>query len=246
MEYLQDKLTPINYTKKEVKLRKPYSHGTYNVVKGDMQAIRISEGCPHNCPYCAEPTNIKWFGIPEIVRNKVLIYDMNILAKEESINALMELGQKKVNGKRVAYEFTCGIDYRFLTEEIADILYKNRFGRFTKTGFYKGIRIAWDWYMNDQYKIKDALRILQNVGYKQNNIMIFMICNWKIPYNEVKRKMDICKVWNVQIGECWYDNQKRGSVTPIHWTQEECNNFGKLCRKHNQLVSFGIDPEQKG
>jgi len=26
-----------------------------------------------------------------------------------------------------------------------------------------------------------------------------MICNWKIPYDECCRKLDLCKVWGVQI-----------------------------------------------
>ena len=42
----------------------------------------------------------------------------------------------------------CGFDYRLLTQEIADALKKSRFVK---------IRIAWDWYYQDQLKIKEAL-----------------------------------------------------------------------------------------
>lgn len=60
---------------KEVQLSKPYSYGAYNKFDGQEQWIRITEGCPNQCPYCAEPREFKIFDIPEIVRNKVKILD---------------------------------------------------------------------------------------------------------------------------------------------------------------------------
>ena len=56
----------------QTRLEKPkvkYSYGAYNVIKGDRQRIRITEGCPHNCPYCYEPTEYKIFDIPELKKN---------------------------------------------------------------------------------------------------------------------------------------------------------------------------------
>lgn len=138
---------------KDVSLRKPYSYGPYNKFNSKEQWIRISEGCPHNCPVCHEPTQIKWFGVPEIIRNKVKIMDMNLLCKKEALQIISELGEKKVNGKVVHYQLICGIDYRFLTQEIACALKRSRFQR---------IRLAWDWYYKDQLKIKDAIDILLN------------------------------------------------------------------------------------
>ncbi|MCK5023291.1 MAG: hypothetical protein KAS04_03905, partial [Candidatus Aenigmarchaeota archaeon] len=75
--------------------------------------------------------------------------------------------------------------------------------------------------------------------------MIFMICNWKIPFKENCQKLDLCKVWNVQVSDCCFDNQVFPNVIPIHWKTEELKEFRKKCRKHNQLVNFGIDPELK-
>ena len=63
-----------------------YSLGPYNKVKGDQQWVRITEGCPWNHEYCYEPTEIKVFGIPEIIRNKVGIMDMNLLCKPEALD----------------------------------------------------------------------------------------------------------------------------------------------------------------
>lgn len=213
-----------------------YSYGPYNKFDGDEQWIRITEGCPHNCPYCYEPQKIKIFGIPKIVRNKVKIMDMNLLCKPEVLKIIKELGEKRVNGKVVYYEMICGIDYKFLTQEIAFALKKARF---------KKIRIAWDWFYRDQLKIKDAINMLLKARYKPNKIMVFMICNWKIPYEECFKKLDLCKVWNVQVADCYYDNQLSPNIKPIHWTKEEIKDFRRKCRKHNQLVNFKIDPEVK-
>lgn len=211
-----------------------YSYGPYNKSDDEEQRIRITEGCPHQCDYCYEPKKIKVFNIPEIVRNKVSIIDMNLLCKKEALDIIEKLGTFKVNNKVVYYELICGIDFRFLTQEIADELKKSRFRK---------IRIAWDWGLKDQYEIKKTIRKLMKAGYKRTNLMVFMICNWKIPFKINLRKLDLCKVWNVKVSDCYYDNQTFPNVIPILWNDIENNSFRKKVRKHNQIVRFGIDPE---
>ena len=213
-----------------------YSLGAYNKFDEKEQWIRITEGCPHNCPYCYEPQKQKIFDIPEIVRNQVRIMDMNILCKKEALQIIRELGSKRVDSKVVYYEFVCGIDYRFLNQEIADALKQSRFLK---------IRLAWDWFYKDQLKLKDAVDCLLKAGYNPNRIMIFMICNWRIPFEECCNKLDLCKVWGVQVSDCWFDNQTSPNIIPIYWTQTEIKEFRRKCRKHNQMVTFGIDPELK-
>jgi len=211
-----------------------YSLGPYNKIKGDSQQIRITEGCPHNCPFCYEPKEFNVFDIPKIERNKVRISDMNLLCKREALDIIKTLGSIKVNKKVVYYELICGIDYRFLTQEIANELYKNRF---------INIRIAWDWTLKHQYKIKDSIEMLKKAGYKSNDIMIFMICNWDIPYKENCLKLDLLKVWNVKVSDCYYDNQIFPNVIPKGWTFEQNKEFRFKCRLHNQIVNFKIYPE---
>lgn len=215
-----------------------YSYGPYNKMDKDQQWIRLTEGCPHNCPYCYEPQEIKVFDIPEIERSVVKIMDMNMLVpSKKPLEILTEL-PTRFNGGFIEYEFICGIDYRFLTKEIAEELKKHHVNR---------IRIAWDWWYRDQLKIKDALKLIYSVGYKPENIIIFMICNWEIPYEECLRKMDLCKVWNVKIGDCYYDNQIEinEKFIPIGWTTKQALDFRSRCRKHNQLVNFKMDPQLK-
>ena len=214
-----------------------YSYGPYNCIKGDQQWIRLSEGCCNGCPYCHEPLEYKIFDIPKIEKNKVGIIDMNLLCKSEALQILKNLPVN--NGKKIEYEFVCGLDYRFLTKEIAEELRKHHFRK---------IRIAWDWWYSDQLKIRDALKLLYAVGYKSKEIMIFMICNYHgISYEEICKKLDVCKVWNVLVADCYYDNQVRihERFIPIGWTTKDAYAFRDKVRKHNQLVNFGVDPELK-
>lgn len=212
-----------------------YSYGPYNKFNDSEQWIRITEGCPNNCPYCYEPQEFKIFDTPEIVRNDVKIMDMNLLSKPESLKILEDLPEK-VNGKVIYYELVCGIDYRFLTAEHASLLKSKRF---------KKIRLAWDWFYKDQYKIKTAVDILIKAGYIPREIMVFMICNWKIPFEENCLKLDLCKIWGVEVSDCWFDNQASPNIVPIHWNEKEIKAFRKKCRKHNQLVFNRFDPEVK-
>jgi PIN domain nuclease of toxin-antitoxin system len=211
-----------------------YSYGPYNKFNETEQWIRITEGCPHHHPYCYEPQELKVFGIPNIVRNKVKIMDMNLLCKPEAERIISELGFLRVDGKVVYYELICGIDYRFLTSEIAKALRTSRF---------QNIRIAWDWWYKNQYAISKAIKMLFKAGYKNKELMIFMICNWKISYQENLKKLELCKVWNVKVSDCWFDNQVSPNIKPIHWLPEEIKSFRHRVRKHNQLVTFGMDPE---
>ena len=215
-------------------LKKPYSYGPYNVIRGKKQRIRITEGCVHNCPYCYEPIKIKIFRIPKIERNIVSISDMNLLCKTEALDIIKELGRKRVNNKVVYYELICGIDHRFLTQEIADNLHINRF---------KKIRLAFDGKYKEQKTIKTAIEKLVKAGYRSKDLMIFMVCNWRISLEECLNKLDLCKVWRVKVADCYFDGVVMPHVIPIFWNKQEIKRFRHKVRKHNLLVNFGLDPE---
>ena len=159
---------------------------------------------------------------------------MNLTYKPKAIDLIKELGTKKVSGKVVYYELICGVDYRFLTKDLSDALYVNRF---------RNIRIAWDFSFALQREIKAAIRLLMKAGYKSKDLTVFMISNWRTPYMENCAKVDLCKVWNVKVADCWFDNQLAPDISPIHWTVAEIKDFRAKVRKHNQLINFGIDPE---
>jgi hypothetical protein len=231
-------------------LRKPYSYGPYNKIKGDKQAIRLTEGCIWGCPNCHEPSELKVFEIPKIERNYVLIFDMNLLCKPEASEIIRDLAFKRVNGKPVFYELVCGVDYRFLTESLASMLFYARFGY---VGFdakihknNRTIRLAWDGKYSEQRKIKNAIEMLTGAGYKSEDIMVFMQCNYSLcSFEECLLKLDLCKVWNVRVCDCYFDGQIGDRIRPVYWGEQEIKSFRAKCRKHNQLVNFGVDPECK-
>lgn len=140
-------------------MNKPYSRGAQNIITDEYQVIRLSEGCPHRCPWCREWKEVgdNWqiFSIPEIVRRDVRITDMNLLAKPEASDLIRSFKDIRVDGKVVYPWLVCGIDYRFLTCEIAEALKESRF---------QNIHIAWDWRYSDQKKIKKAVDMLKKVG----------------------------------------------------------------------------------
>ena len=212
-----------------------YSTGPLNIIVEDYQVIRLSEGCPHRCNWCYEWRVIgdawKVFPIPELVRNEVRIVDMNILAKPEALDIINQLGSIRVNNKIVKYWLVCGIDYRFLTPEIAQALKDNRFVK---------IHLAWDWRYSDQKKIKKAVDCLKKVGYRK--ISIFMVCNHPaVSYKENVKKLNLCKYWNVQVNDCYFDNQISPNIEPIGWDLLDIKRFRKDVRRHNQIVGFGVD-----
>ena len=109
----------------------PYARGSYNKFNLEEQWIRLSEGCPNGCEYCRETKECGsvpiYFEIPDIRRNKVKIMDMNLIYKSRAIEVMDDLRSRKVDGKVVYYELICGIGYRYMTQEKANALKRNRF-----------------------------------------------------------------------------------------------------------------------
>lgn len=208
----------------------------YNAIKGKVQRIETSRGCPNNCPYCYEPTELEVYGIPRIKKNVVEILDMNFLYQPHIIERIRALEAIRVNGQVVTYKEVCGFDYRLLTPEIARELKKARF---------KAIKIAWDYGLKDQKKIKQAIDILREAGYrtgKHSDISVFMLVNWKISYEECVRKLDLLKIWGALVCDCCY-NGGYSIAVPEYWTAQQIKNFRAACRFHNKIVNFRIDPE---
>ena len=191
-----------------------------------MGRIKFTDGCPNNCPYCYEPTEIKVYDPSIPPADSVQILDMNFLANPNALKILESLPKKK-------YELICGIDYRLLTLKIAKLLkYK---------GFIK-IRWAWDYSFNSQKKHRKILLILKKAGFRPEDLSVFILVNWKIPYVDCVRKLDLLKVWGVKVNDCCYDGGY-SLAKPEHWNIDQIKKFRAMSRKHNQLIRFKIDPE---
>lgn len=217
----------------ESKKRRKPDDIQFNNLKDGVQRIKLSEGCPHLCPYCYEDNKLKVFPIPELKGGTIKILDMNFLWQHNIIERINQLADMRIRGQ--FFEAVCGFDFRFMTQEIAYALKKAKF---------INIRIAWDWNLNDQYKIKDVLNMFFKAGYKPNSIGIFMIVNWKIPLNVCDLKLDLLKVWNVGVCDCCFDGGYSIAI-PEYWTQSQIDYFSAKCSLHNQMIRFKIYPELK-
>jgi len=224
-----------------------YPEDQTNYIKEGIQRIEIHRGCPHACPYCFEPQISIQFPIPEIKSNKVEINDMNFLSQLNILERIRELGSKTFNNKLVYYELVCGIDFRLLNQDIADELIKNRFGIFDKQQkWQKGIRFAWDWLLEDQYKITDCLKILKKAGYKNGLCEVFILSNWKIPKSECEMKLDLLKILHLKVCNCvWLKDLGNSRIIPEFWNMKEIELFRNKCSIHNQAINFKIFPDLK-
>lgn len=192
-----------------------------------MQKIKLTDGCPNNCAFCYEPkVEPKYYDPPVILDKEIQILDMNFLSNPNALDYLREFPKAK-------YELVCGVDYRLMTPNIA---------RLFKLGGFIKMRWAWDYNFSQQKKHQEVWKMFVNAGYKSEELSVFMIVNWKIPYVECCQKLDLLKVWNVKVNDCCWDGGYK-LAKPIYWKPEHIKKFRKMCRKHNQLVRFKIDPE---
>lgn len=191
-----------------------------------MKRIQFTSGCLNKCQYCYEPDVVKCYEPIIPIDNDVQILDMNFLCNPNAKNILINLPKKN-------WEFVCGVDYRRLNQDICNLM--------KKKGFNK-VRWAWDYTFNEQKIHKSVLKMFLNAGYKSKELSVFILVNWKIPYVDCCRKLDLLKVWNVKVNDCCWDGGYK-IAKPVYWNPEHIKKFRSMCRKHNQLVNFGIDPE---
>jgi len=215
-----------------------YKRDFYNKMDKEEQWIRLTDGCYRDCWNCYCPKDKLSYDLPKIERNKVRFLDMNFLyAHNNPQELLKQLPKIKVNNKVVRYTFLCGLDFTLLTPEIVELCKKARVGRFNNKGnFINGLTIAWDRSFDEYPYFIKSIKMMEKAGYLNRNIACFMLCNGKVSFKECIKKLKLMKLMRVQIQDCWYDNQKRGSIKPIHWTNDECKVFGKLCRSHNIAI----------
>lgn len=215
-----------------------YHSEFYNQMDNSEQWIRLTDGCFRNCWNCYAPTEKKVYDLPEIKRNKVRFLDMNFLyAHPDPTGLIASLRKIKVNKRVVKYTFLCGLDFTLFTKDFLSACKKSRVGRFNNKGnFLNGLTIAWDRGYDEADQFKKAIHMIEDAGYLRRNIIVFMLCNGKVTFIECVKKLIVLAKMRVQIADCWFDNQKRGSVNPIYWGKKEIEVFGKLCRAHNIAV----------
>jgi len=226
----------------------------YDLVDVDYQIIHGMRGCPRKCKFCGI-WKIESFGYKksneirkEICSNKIIFYDNNILANPDIDNILLMLSKTTYRNKVIKSECQSGFDGRILIK-------KPHLSKLLKKARFENIRLAWDFSYSQFPEVKRWISLLNNVGYNNKNIFIFMIYNWNIPCDELEAKRKKCFKWGVQISDCrfrpidqTYDNYKSNCKNQtendyyIHpnWTDKKIKNFRANVRKHNICIRYNI------
>lgn len=214
-----------------------YHDEFYSVARDGEHWIRLTDGCFRSCWNCYTPKEVKVYNLPEIQANKVRFLDQNFLYAYPDPLKLLESLPQKFNGKVIRYMFYSGIDFTLFTLPILKAMKKARVGRFNDKGhFINGLSIAWDRGFDEVDKINKAIEMMLEAGYSRRGIQVRMLCNGTISYQECMKKLRVLYQNRVMIDDCWFNNQKRGSVKPTYWTAEECKMFGDSCRANNIAV----------
>ena len=191
-----------------------------------MIQIQFTQGCPNECDFCYEKPPILTFN-PEIPLDKeIQILDMNFLANPNAKEILKSLPKRR-------WEFICGVDFRRLDQEICDLM--------KEKGFIN-VRWAWDYSFSTQRKHYHTWKMFSQAGYRPEQLSIFILVNWKIPYTDCLKKLDLMKIWGVKVNDCCWDGGYK-LAKPVYWQLDHIRNFRRLCRKHNQLIRFKLDPD---
>ena len=80
-----------------------YSTGPYNVIKGDTQRIRITEGCPHNHAFCYEPREIKVFSIPDLATIHPESNCYVVRGISRGLSGVQRISVSRVGGRFLSY-----------------------------------------------------------------------------------------------------------------------------------------------
>lgn len=221
----------------------------------DYQIVHTSRGCIRRCTFCGtwkiEPRfTAKKTIRSEIKYKRIVFYDNNLLANpniESILSELIELRQKK----RILWcESQSGFDGKILVE-------KPHLGSLLKKAAFRYPRIAWDWRYEKHLSIQEQLRILTAGGYSLKDIFVFMLYNWKMPFEEMERKRVKCWKWGVQIADCRYrplhqtfDSYHSGKKTQLEgeyyihrsggWTDASIRQFRRNIRRQNICVRHGF------
>ena len=216
------------------------------------QIIHTSRGCTRNCEFCAtwkiEPDFLTKKTIRnEIQKKNLVFYDNNLLKNPNIENILKELIELKKSRKISWCESQSGFDGRVIAEKpiLANLL---------KQAGFRYPRIAWDWGYSQHQNIKKQLDILVKGGYRYDDIFVFMIYNWDIPFEELEEKRIKCWEWKTQIADCRYRpldqtfdkyNSKKIQTSMdyyIHdnWTDETVKQFRINVRRQNICVRQDI------
>lgn len=195
----------------------------------NFQIVHASRGCPRKCPFCGTWRIEPEFTWKQSIREEihlsgVVFYDNNLLMNPYIESILEELIELRKEGKVRWVESESGLDGRVLLE-------KPHLAKMIKQAGLRYPRIAWDWGYDQNGYIERQVRTLVEAGYKSRDIFVFMLYNYRIPFEEMERKRIKCWEWQVQIADCRF--------RPLHQLFDEYNPQAMEQTSEDYFISEG-------
>lgn len=104
-----------------------------------------------------------------------------------------------------------------------------------------------DYFDLEKWNLTGDFIQIQDMNFLANPLLsVFVLVNWKIPFRDCVKKLDLFKVWNVKCTDCCYDggypkseidfnNNKRFNDKRF-WDYYQIKRFRAMSRKHNQII----------
>lgn len=151
------------------------------------QIISFSHGCKRRCSFCISSiTPYEELSFDEvrerIVKNRLILNDMNLMLHSQVRTILAGLAHLKVNDRPVSsVELQGGIDARVIAREpdLVPLMKKARFAN---------IRIAWDGSLDMLQDVERTTRLLKQ-HWDVRNIRCYVLTNHDVPFDETCEKL---------------------------------------------------------
>jgi hypothetical protein len=191
----------------------------------------FTRGCSRRCGFCAVPKlegalqpregSIRRLIYPG--HSKVVFFDNNILGSSIWRDVFLELIDLNVE-----VDFNQGMDARYVTEEVVDLLSKMKFPM---------IRLAYD-YTQIRPHVEKATNLLKNHGISGRRVSFYVLYNYVESPDEFFYKVRDLLSWGVVAYPMRYEplcTLEKGKHVSPKWTEEEL----EMVQRARRVIGFG-------
>jgi hypothetical protein len=214
----------------------------------DFAVGYLTRGCPRNCPFCEVGekegyTSHKVGNVSDFYRGQkeIKLLDPNITACKHSKELLVQLIS---TGATV--DFTQGLDVRFLTDDLIDLLLQINIKR---------IHFAYDRMEHKDLIEKNLKRFKERTNYYRTKISVFILVNYETTLEEDFYRLKIIRDLNFQPYVMIYDKhtlekgksiyfriQRWANLPSLFWKYTNFDDYQKA--HYKKIISYNSKPIQ--